>query len=355
MNVALDTTATFTSRAGAARYIRGLQRGFEELAPDDFRFTPIAWEVENLEYRQPARMLKTMFREFLWAPLRAPAMIRDSRADLFHSPSNWFINPPSRVPHVVTLHDLALLRFPERFRPWLRHSGRCRLKMLKAADRILCISRFTADEAMELLNLPASKLEVIHHGNDFAGRESLNGLRPPVLPYEPFFLFVGSLEPGKNLAMLRETYELAQRQGKQLPHLAVAGARWAGVAGEGVPPKNWHYLGHVSDDELVWLYRHAQALLFPTKYEGFGFPMLEAMSLGCPVVASKVASLPEIGGEAVCWCSPNAADYLAAMMSIVQDDQSRDDLRQQGLSQAAGYSWKRCAAETLEFYRKLVG
>ena len=351
MNVALDTTATYTSRAGAARYIRGLQRGFRELAQPGFRFRPIAWEVENREYHQPARMLKTFFRELIWAPLAAPGKIHHSGADAFHSPSNWFINPPAGMPHVITLLDLALIRFPERYRPWLRHMGRRRLRNLAKADKVITISEFTASEAMQLLDLPASKLEAIHLGNDFADVRQDWMKDRGELPEEPFFLFVGSLEPGKNLQLLRQAYENSRTE---LPALAIAGARWAGVPGEGKPPENWHYLGHVSDAELAWLYRHATALVFPTKYEGFGFPLLEAMGLGCPTVASKVASLPEIGGDATLWTDPNPEAYRQILEDLSKDSRLRTSTSMAGLKQAMRFSWKQCAEQTLDVYHDVV-
>ena len=353
MNVALDTTAVYTSRAGAARYVRGLQRGFRELAAADLHMTPIAWEVENLAYGQPGRALKTAYREFVWAPWLAPGQIRASNADLFHSPSNWFVNPPAGLPHVVTLLDLALIRFPERFRPWLRHSGRKRLAQLPKAGKIICISRFTADEAMELLGLPAAKLEVVHLGNDFDQPPPHAPGRPKTLPETPFFLFVGSLEPGKNLRLLRAVYERAKDLKRNLPPLAIAGARWLGVAGEGTPPADWHYLGHVPDAELHWLYSHALALVFPTKYEGFGFPLLEAMGLGCPTVASPLASLPEIGGAATVWTEPTAAAYLDVLTELADNPSTRAVRAELGLREAKKFSWKRCAAETLEVYRSV--
>lgn len=351
MNVALDTTATYTSRAGAARYIGGLQQGFKELSPSGFRFSPIAWEVENLEYKQPLRQLKTLYRELIWAPLTAPGKIHHSGADIFHSPSNWFINPPAGMPHVITLLDLALIRFPERYRPWLRHMGRRRLRNLAKADKIITISEFTASEAMQLLNLPASKLEPIHLGNDFAGVPRSYDQKPKDLPDEPFFLFVGSLEPGKNLRLLREAYASSSTE---LPALAVAGARWAGVPGEGAPPANWHYLGHVSDRELTWLYRNAIALIFPTKYEGFGFPLLEAMGLGCPTVASKVASLPEIGGNATLWTAATADAYRLRLEELATDPELGRAASTAGLKEAKRFSWKQCAEQTLQIYQRMI-
>ena len=351
MKVALDTTATYTSRAGAARYIRGLQRGFAELGAPGFSFSPIAWKVENLDYQQPTRALKTLYRELIWAPIKAPGLIRDSGADVFHSPSNWFISPPKGTPHVITLLDLALIRFPERYRPWFRCAGRKRLSHLPRAQKIITISEFTANEAMELLGLPADKLVPIHLGNDFSDTAGEEGLRPPDLPEEPFFLFVGSLEPGKNLQLIRQAYEMASTK---LPALAIAGARWEGVANEGKPPANWHYLGHVADAELEWLYRNAIALVFPTKYEGFGFPLLEAMSLDCPTIASKIASLPEIGLEATLWVEQDAEAYAKAMTRVMEDQDLRSDLITKGHKRAGQFSWKRCAEATLEVYRSAL-
>ncbi|MBU6411062.1 MAG: glycosyltransferase family 4 protein, partial [Verrucomicrobia bacterium] len=264
------------------------------------------------------------------------------------------IHPRCGVKEVVTLHDLALLRYPERFRPWHRHSGRRSLQKLHRANHIICISQFTANEAMALLDLPAAKITVIHNGCDFQSGEPPREAEPAFEIPSGFFLFAGSMEPGKNLSLLKEVYALADARNLVLPPLLIVGTRWVGVGHEGAPPSNWHYLGRQPDEALVYLYRRALALVFPSKYEGFGLPLVEAMALGCPVICSRVASLPEVGGGAAMYADMNAPAYLEAMTRLCRDGHGRDELIVKGRLQAAKFSWKKCAGQVLEVYRSVL-
>jgi glycosyltransferase involved in cell wall biosynthesis len=352
MTVAVETSPIFTSRAGVARYVRGLLGGLRAVAPPETTILELGWPVENLGYRQPQRALKTIAREWIWAPWVAPRRARALHADVVHHtglPIMPFFRPAR---HVVTLHDVAVLRYPQRFRPWQRSAGRRRLRQVAAADRVICVSQFTADEAMQLLGLSASRIEVVHEGSWLADTDG--GANPAErigleIPAE-FFLFVGSLEPGKNLALLREIYVAAHAAGSSLPPLLIVGARWAGVAHEGPPPAGWRFLGHISDAQLAPLYRRARALVFPSKYEGFGLPVLEAMSMGCPVICGRVASLPEIGGDAVCYAELTSESFGAAMRAMLAEPGLRAQLSAAGFKRAELFSWKKCASETLRVY-----
>lgn len=351
MRVALDTNALYKTQAGVARYIRGLQKGFEQIAAPDVEVFPFAWEVENFGYRQPQRALKTFYCEFIWAKFFAPSLLQKKNAQILHATAGLFVQPPPGTREIATLHDLAVLRFPERFRRWQRYASPRRLQHLIRADRIICISQFAADEAMTLMNLPARKLTVIHNGCEFHPNQIALEEKPAFDVPPEFFLFVGSLEPGKNLALLKEAYTLAETKKHVLPPLLIVGARWEGVGNEGAPPKNWHYLGRQPDEALVYLYHRARALVFPSKYEGFGFPLVEAMALSCPVICSPVASLPEVGGDAACFVPLTPGDYLKAMQRLLQEAGWRDELIAKGRAQAAKFSWKKCAGEVLEMYR----
>lgn len=347
MKVALDTNALYTTRAGMARLVRGLQHGFAEARPPDLELVELSWPVENLSYAQPRRALKTIWREYVWANWVAPREMR--RCDLVHHHNAPFVPLIPETRHVVTLPDLALLRHPERYRPWQLRAGRRRLRRVGEAERVICISEFTAREARELLGVPSSRLVVVHLGGRLPGPVEE---QPPADLPEEFFLFVGSLEPGKNLALLREIY--LQAAPGELPPLVIVGARWVGVPGEGAPPPDWHYLGEVSDARLAALYRAAAALVFPSKYEGFGLPPLEAMHWGCPVICGRVASLPEVVGDAGVYAELTVADFGGAMRRLRRDAAWQRQLRSAGPVQAAKFSWRRCAEETVAVYRDVL-
>lgn len=355
MNVFIDTNGLYTTQAGIARVIRGLLKGLKAVQPADMQISELAWPVENFEYRQPQRAFKTLYRELVWSKWVAPLELSRRRADLLHSTGSALVRPASGRANVVTLHDLAVLRFPQRFRTWHRTSEMRRFRRLPKMDRIICVSRFTASEAMSLLGLPASKLEVVHNGCDFLRENDIPAEQAPeILVPSEYFLFVGSLEPGKNLALLRQTYELARQAGRPLPPLMIVGARWAGVAGEGKPPDDWHYLGRQPDSVLVYLYRRALALVFPSKYEGFGLPVVEAMALGCPVICSPVASMPEVGGEAALYAEQTPQAYLEAMSCVAREEDLRRGMVEKGRKHAGQFTWTGCAAQTAEVYRTVL-
>ncbi len=341
MRVALDTNPLYVSRAGVARYVQGLLQGLRALPPADLQLQELGWAVENYGYAQPARAIKTALRNLVWAPLISPGRMR--QADLVHHTFGPLMPLVQGPRHVLTLCDVALLRHPERFRRWHLWSGVRQLRRAKDADRIICISRFTADEAMAVLNLPARQLEVVHPGVTLAAKED----PLPQLPPE-FYLFVGSLEPGKNLAFLNSLW---REHGTKLPPLVIVGARWSGVPAEGPPPAGWIYLGYQSDGALLALYRRARALLFPSLYEGFGLPLVEAMAAGCPVICSPLASLPEVAGGAACLAELDADRWLQAMDKIRRDETG---WRQRGLVRAQEFTWEKCARETMQIYRSVL-
>lgn len=355
MRVAIDTNGLYTTQAGVARHIRGLLHGLKQLHAPELEYREFAWPVENFGYGQPHRAAKTFYREFIWSRAIAPRKLLRQGAQVHHTTGSFLFAPPRPVRCVITLHDLAVLRHPERFRPWHRWVESRRVRRLDRGDKIICISRFTAEEAMRWLHLPAQRIEVIYNGGDFHPNESPPAERKPdfAVPDE-FFLFVGSLEPGKNLSLLGQVYQLAQERRQALAPLVIVGARWAGVKREDRPPEGWQYLGRQPDAVLIYLYRRALALVFPSKYEGFGLPVAEAMALGCPVICSPVASLPEVGGPAACMVEMEPGSYLAAMKQLASEANARQEYVQKGREQARKFSWRKCASEVVEIYRQVL-
>ena len=322
MRVGLDTSPLVQTQAGTARYVRGL---------DQLETLP-GLELRRLSFGGPSR-LATVLRDTWWYPIELPR--RAKGLDVLHCPT--FRGPVrSSVPVVVTVHDLAVLRHPGTFNQWTRRYSRLAVpRVARAARRVIAVSEFTRGEIVELLGVPAGRIRVIP-----------NGVGKPFVPDGPaavgdYVLAVGTLEPRKNLAAAQRA---AERLGVEL---RVAGARgWGDVQVDG-------WLGRVSDEELAALYRGARCLVYPSLYEGFGIPVLEAMACGTPVVTSTGGATEEVAGGAAVLVDPHDPAVIAD--GIEEAAARRDELRALGLERAAGFTWERVAAETWAVYEEAVG
>jgi glycosyltransferase involved in cell wall biosynthesis len=345
---AVDTSTLYMGKAGVSRYARSLLSALNAKYSELATFHEIAWKVENFSYRQPMRSIKTAYRELVWTKWVAPSDVRRCEAEALFSPAGYFIPVDKSVGHLVTIHDLAVIDEPSRYRKWHRLSTQARLLKATSADKIICISEFTANRLMHHLKINSSKIEIIYNGGAI-DVGSIPGSIPNFRPLPPeYFLFVGSIEPGKNLSLLKSVYEKCRRDKIYLPPLIVAGARWQGVSHEGEPPKEWIFLGRVCDAELYKLYQSALALLFPSKYEGFGLPVIEAMSLGCPVACAPVASLPEVGGKAAIYVPLSPDEWAKTLIDLVKNHKLREEARSLGIEHAKRFTWDRCAKHTYQ-------
>ncbi len=313
MRVGLDVSPLVQTGAGTARYVRGL------LAHNEY---------ERLSFGGPGRVA-TLVRDAWWYPHGLP---REARGlDVLHCPT--FRGPVrSAVPVVVTVHDLAVLRHPGTFNQWTRRYSRLAVpRVARAARRVIAVSEFTRREVVELLGLPEERICVIP-----------NAVGRPFVPDGPaaegdYVLAVGTLEPRKNLASAQQA---ARRVGVEL---RVAGARgWGGVQ----VVDGW--LGRVSDEELAALYRGARCLVYPSLYEGFGIPVLEAMACGTPVVTSAGGATEEVAGGAAVLVDPRDVASIGA--GIEEAAARRAELSARGLERVRQFTWARVAAETRRLY-----
>ena len=318
MKVALDVSPLRLTRAGSARYVEGLRR---EL-PKHVELREQAWGGSG---RATAAL-----RDAVWYPLGLRRAARN--ADVLHCPT--FRAPlRSSVPLVVTVLDLAVLRHPELFNRWNRTYSRLTVpRVVCAARRVIAISEFTKRELVDLLDVDPERVSVI-------------GV-PPLVEFVSdgpraegdYVLAVGTLEPRKNL---ERAADAASRAGVEL---RVVGARgWGDVSPNGV-----RWLGEVGDDELARLLRGARALVYPSLYEGFGIPILEAMSVGTPVVTSRGGATEEVAGGAAVLVDPLDPASIAA--GLDDADRRRDELRALGLARARSFSWDDVARRTVEVY-----
>lgn len=275
--------------------------------------------------------------------------------DLYHEAGFFPFAVPRRLKTVFTIHDLSLIRFPQ-YHPEERvlYSRLFFRQRCKRVDHFLAVSEFTAREMRMRLNINPENISVTREAYDdkiFFPRsheEVKAFLKRQTLP-ERYFLFVGGGDPRKNLDVVPEALEKA---GIEIP-LVVVG--WSGWSDE-KPRKNIISLGYVSDDDLAGLYSGAIALIFPSSYEGFGLPILEAMACGCPVVTTREASLPEVAGEAAIYLNEprNSAELGNVLKKLVTNTLLRGELGRQGMLQAGRFSWEKTARATFQAFLEVL-
>jgi glycosyltransferase involved in cell wall biosynthesis len=326
IRAAIDVSPLVQTRAGTARYLKALLRELGER--DDV-------DVSTRAFGRGDR-LSTLTRDAAWYPF---VLGREHDADLLHCPT--YRGPlRSARPLVVTVHDLAVFRHPEAFNRWSRFYGpRLVPRVLAAARRIVAVSEFTRRELVELLRVPDEKIRVVPNGVDD------EFTRDGPAAEGDYVLAVGTLEPRKNLPRLVEAARLNDVE------LRVVGARgWGGVevGGNGV-----RWLGEVSDAELARLYRGAVCVAYPSLYEGFGIPVLEAMACGTPVVTSRGTAMEEVAdGAAVLVDATDPAELAAGLERAAAE---RDRLVARGLERARAFRWDAVADATIGVYREAVG
>jgi glycosyltransferase involved in cell wall biosynthesis len=298
-----------------------------------------------------------------WEQFLAPLLLRTSKASLYHGMLNVvpFACP---VPSVVTVHDLAFIRFPHTFRAYNRTYLDFATRIsVKRASHVLTVSEYIKHEVVHLLGVPPERVTVTYN----AAREHF---RPPDqqilarfrqskdLP-DQFVLYVGTLEPRKNLTTLLDAYATVARQHKA-PLIVGGGKGWLyGPIFEQLERlglrEQVRFVGYIEEEELPLWYAAATAFAFPSIYEGFGMPPLEAMACGTPVVVANSASLPEVVGDAGLLVNPHDSEALAAaLLRLLNEAELRAELRERGLRQARAFTWQEAAQRTLEVYQRIA-
>lgn len=337
-------------RPGAARGIDTIAREFEPLGATIAR-NPV-----------PNRLLHAAWELCNWP--RAEALA--GPCAVFHA-TNFIAPPPGKARVVATIHDLTPMRFPHWHTPYQRLVAKYLPKSVERSDLLIADSRSTADDLISYLQVPASKIRVVPlaaaaHFYEPPSAEALLAVRGNYGLTGSYFLFVGTLEPRKNLGTLLLAYQKLPAEVQKLHPLVLVGSRgWEDerllTTIDALPNVKW--LGRVPDAELPALMAGALAFVYPSYFEGFGLPVLEAMAAGCPVVTSNVSSLPEVtgtGAEAAALLvhPDDVAGLTAAMHHLASDEDLRADLKSRGLARARLFSWEQAAEQTLAVYRELA-
>jgi glycosyltransferase involved in cell wall biosynthesis len=298
----------------------------------------------------------------LWEQLAQPWAMRDAGVDLIHEPA--FVGPQtSNRPYVVTVHDLSFLLYPHGFRALNRTYLRIFTQLsVRRAQRVIAVSESTKRDLVQCYGIPPGKVDVIYNGKDAAFRQlpagEVAGFQAEQGLPERFILFVGTLEPRKNVARLIEAY--ARLSSDRPPLMLIGGRGWlyddvfARVEALNLSDEV-HFVGYVPAEDLPRWYNAASLFVYPSLYEGFGLPPLEAMACGTPVVTSTASSLPEVVGDAGLLVDPTDTEELASAMGLVLADAGlREEMRGAGLARARDYSWRRTAQHTVSSYRQAL-
>lgn len=326
----IDRENQYVLYAGSLRK-RQILKAFTAKLPRDIRLvlTPLSPKLADLAWN----------RFNLFPP---------PETDIFHA-SNWAL-PRTKAKLVTTIHDLTFLKYPQTHTPYsvavhTRHLNQAK----KYADKIIAVSESTKKDLIDY-GIPAEKISVIYEAAASVFRPvDSRQARAKYGLTKDYFLSVGTREPRKNLKRLIEAFsKLPARTVPAGTQLVIVGPiGW----GESLPTTaNVRFLGFVPDEDLAGLYSATQAFVYPSLYEGFGLPVLEALSCGCPVITSNVSSLPEVGGEAAIYVNPDkVAEITQALVAV-----NKLNLTQKSLAQAQKFSWGKTAQETLKVYQEVV-
>lgn len=376
MRIGFDLRSFLKQETGVGTYLRDLLSSLARIDEgNEYFLLSSSWKDRFPREKIPAfhRMrfrdlrLPVRFLNYCWSGWRRPYLdsFFSTTLDLTHSPTPLIL--PTRGKKLVTVHDLFFLDHPDQV------DRETRKKFLKGitsslakADGVLTFSRFTGNEVRARFDLDEKRVRVVYHGLnpeffEAIPEERLRAAKKRLGLPDSFILFVGALEPRKNLLRLLDALKVIHvRYGK-------TGLVLAGPPGEdsrNIEEKitrlglaEWVRLtGYLPREDIRSLYRLAEALVFPSRCEGFGFPLLEAMAGGLPVAASGSTALAEIGGDSALYFRAEDPESMAGkIIELLSDDRLRHELREKGKKRAQGFSWEKAARETLEFYGEIVG
>lgn len=363
--------ANVEKKVGISEYAFELLKQFSNTKTKDTKF--IIYLKEKPRGDMPKESSFWQYRivkpKKLWTQIGLPIdlFIHYPRPDVFFTPTHY--SPRfSPVKTAVSIMDLSYIHFPELFKKsdlyqlqnWSKYS------ILKAA-KVFTISNFSKDDIIKEYKLPAEKVIVTHLGLKMkidiaAPKVDENEVLQKLDLKQPFILFVGTLQPRKNLQRLIQAFSKIKKSNDYSAlQLAIVGKKgWLFEDILDEPQKAGvssfvKFLEFVQDKELEVLYKNAEFFILPSLYEGFGLPILEAMSFGCPVITSKVSSLPEAAGDAALYVDPENTDDIAQKMeTLLKDESLRNELREKGYKQVKKFSWEKTAKETLLVLEKIA-
>lgn len=358
MRITIDATSLLLRSAGVKNYtyhwLRHLRRqagASEQIAAFPFLgdVAELDHEASALSFWQTAPRLAALFAVNGLGPLALDAAI--GKSDVFHA-SNQVHYAPRRARLTATVHDLTAFLMPELHTPGnVRADGIFAERILQRADGLIAVSENTRRDAIRVLKIAPEKITTIYSGIAQEYFDAAPGRRA-----KPYALFVGAIEPRKNLDTLLDAWRGLRGELRERFDLVIAGPMgWALESTKARIRSEAAYLGYVPEAELPGLIAGAAVFVYPSLYEGFGFPVAQAMAAGVAVVTSNISCLPEVAGGGALLVDPRSpAELAAALERVLDSDALRLELGRRGRDRARRYRWDKCAAESLEFFRKVI-
>ncbi|OGI25507.1 MAG: hypothetical protein A3J76_03625 [Candidatus Moranbacteria bacterium RBG_13_45_13] len=331
----------------------------------------LAEEIENLELKNNFEVIYINSpNRFWWNFWALPNYLRKNPVDIFHTQYIAPFRLPKKIKLVLTTHDISFNFFPQ----YIRFSDLFFLKTLiprslRRADRIVTVSKNEREQIINFYKIPSEKVNFAYNGVDFEifnqtiPEEALERIRKKYGLPEKFFLYVGTLQPRKNIPALIQALAIFYKKYKMNDiKLVIAGNRKARNFDPEIDKTiekynlrdSANFPGWVDEKDKPALYKLAECFVFPSLYEGFGIPIIEAMAAGLPVVSSDKSCLPEVGGDAALFADPGDPEEFAKKIhEILSDKNIREDLVRKGASCAQEFSWQKTAEKTLEIYQSL--
>lgn len=358
MKVTIDATPVLVRSAGVKNYVYHWIRNLRRHARpgERIRAFPFLGDLAHLDHEaSPISKTGTAWRLLaLYAlnHLRRGYDLAVRDADIFHA-SNQVHDAPRRSRLTATIHDLTALFMPEVHTPGNvladQHFAR---EILTRADGLIAVSENTRQDAIRLLGISPQRITTIHSGvpDEYFDAK-------PLARERPYVLYVGTIEPRKNLAALLDAWKQLSPDLRREFELIVAGpVGWASEATVERVRAEANYLGYVPEARLPGLLAGATLFAYPSLYEGFGFPVVQAMAAGTPVISSNVSCLPEIAGDAALLVDPRSVSEIAAALTRALSSTSlRAGLSAKGRERARLFDWDTCARKSLEFFRRIAG
>ena len=377
MRVAIDGKRYYLNSSGLGRYSRSLIDQLIRIG-DEKNLEIILYRPKGkvkFEPKSQSHLTEITADYFLpgqignaiWRFTKHPSLINNSGNDLFHGPSH-VLPGKLKCPSVVTMLDLIFIRYPNYFKAWDRNYYRISFeKSAQLADHIISISEATKADLINYFGIKEEKISVIYPGFDAVfsklQQQKLDEIKIKFKLPRDYILYVGNIEPRKNILKLAQAFNSLQESSyiDKDVHLLIVGQM------------GWYYkeiidgidslssrdkiklVGPVYGEDLAGFYQLASIMAYPSMFEGFGYPVLEAMRLGTPVLTSNISSMPEVGGNAAHYVDPESLDEIKdGLCKLLNDKTYREKLAVKGTRHAAGFNTMRMTQETLEVYRKLI-